>query len=103
MARKGERMSDAELKLTPSQARALQIVREHAGIKPREFASFMWPESDEMDIAGGDYLGKLVKRKLVTLGYTGYFLTPKGIAALKAQEQSTPTAEASEKGGEDDN
>lgn len=61
---------------TRAQANALRIIRDHGPLRPREFAQFMWPDSDGwrrsarcgangshrgggMHLAGGGYLGKL--------------------------------------------
>ncbi|HEX5704922.1 MAG TPA: hypothetical protein VFX97_17120 [Pyrinomonadaceae bacterium] len=90
--------------LTNSQRRALEIVRDHPGIAPREFAEFMWPDSDGhsnltncgrgvtrgggMNLAGGGYLGKLCRKGLVyrspQRGSFGYCVSSEGSKALTA-------------------
>lgn len=69
-------------KLTPSQFRALKIIRDNRIEMPRQFARLMWPDSDGWDrytkcgpygvtrgggmsIAGGGYLGKLCSGGLI--------------------------------------
>ena len=102
-------MSDAAVPLTTKQKQALEIIRAHPGIKPREFARFMWPASlswsthtkagrgvtrgGGMNLAAGGYLGKLARAGLIRHAYTsasrreiGYYLTPEGTQALKTHE-----------------
>lgn len=85
--------------MTESQARGVEIVMNHSGIKPREFARKMWPDSDGwstmtncgygvskgggMNLAGGGYLGKLARKGWVR-SRNGYYVTSKGVADLKA-------------------
>ena len=96
--------------LTASQRRALEIVRDHGPIKPREFSEKMWPESPGhqryskcgpsgvtrgggMNLAAGGYLGRLRKRGWVKSEYAfwvhsyyrdlGYVLTDEGREALE--------------------
>lgn len=97
------------IKLTQAQTRALTIVRDHPGIRPREFAKLMWPESEGwshhvkcgsngshkgggMPLAGGGYLGKLMRLKLIRNEIIfsisshqsgGYFITLAGERALE--------------------
>lgn len=96
--------------LSPKARQALQIVRDHGPIQPREFARKMWPSSEGwkrhhncgpngshqgggMYLTGGSYLGKLrrkgwVQREWDTVGgrihERGYILTPAGEQALAA-------------------
>ena len=70
------------VELTERQKKALVIIRDRGPIRPREFAMFMWPESDRwnnlvncgkngvhrgggMYRAAGGYLGKLTKKKFI--------------------------------------
>ncbi len=97
--------------MTELQQRALMIVAEHGPIKPREFARFMWPDSEAwshhtkcgnhgvttgggMNMAGGMYLGKLRQKKWVDyyhrevggkLVYRGFIITQIGSLALKGE------------------
>lgn len=92
--------------LTNAQARALAIIDEHAETitRPRDFAGYMWPDSDRwtvhtrcgygvtqgggMSLAAGGYLGKLVRAGLVQwYGKPGsferrFYLTDLGIRSL---------------------
>ena len=91
--------------ITESQRKALEIIKHHPGIAPREFAAFMWPDSDGhrrhtkcghgvtrgggMNLAGGGYLGKLTRKGLIyrsssasRVGQFGYKLTGAGERAL---------------------
>jgi phytoene dehydrogenase-like protein len=83
--------------LTPKQKQALAIVRANPGIRPQRFAKLMWPNSEcwekryrcgngthkggGMHTAGGAYLGKLRKLRLVHLegewGHEGYYVSRK--------------------------
>jgi len=69
--------------LTPKQKRALEIIRKNPGIRPREFAKLMWPDSPRwrnmakcgygvhqgggMYLAAGGFMGKLNKLGLIHL------------------------------------
>jgi hypothetical protein len=86
-------------------AKALQIVRDHDITMPRQFARFMWPDSEAwkhhtkagpngvakgggMPLAAGGYLGKLQRRGLVRIWYgfggnRSFKITDAGIAALE--------------------
>lgn len=98
--------------ITEKQRQALQIVKEHGPIRPREFAQFMWPDSPGwrhhskcgpkgshrgggMYLAGGNYLGKLRKQGWIKKEYIhiwgdiwdkGYILTDEGYKVLKDYE-----------------
>lgn len=65
--------------LTESQAKALNILKDHGPLSPRQFARLMWPDSPGwcrvskcgpygstrgggMNLAGGGYLGKLHRK-----------------------------------------
>jgi len=99
------------MKATPSQLKALHILKEHGPIRPREFARLMWPDSEGwrrstkcgpngstrgggMCLAGGGYLGKLYHKgwsKEVYSQYDptrslGYSLTEEGWQALEEDE-----------------
>ena len=95
MARVGER------KLTPSQSKALEILRDEGPLRGREFARAMWPDSPGwtrvakcgpggshqgggMYGAGGAYMGKLRHLGLAEyISYTeGYCITMAGRDAL---------------------
>ena len=89
--------------MTDKALRALQIVNNHPGILPTEFAGFMWPDSPAwrrsykcgpkgscdgrmlVQSAGG-FLGKLKKQELVQYGPSwgrpGWYLTVHGLRAL---------------------
>jgi hypothetical protein len=90
-------------KLTSARRKALEILRDHPGIRPRGFAEKMWPDSEGwshstkcgphgvtrgggMPQAAGSYLGKLRKDGLVRLDLSqfnnDYYLTEKGKHAL---------------------
>jgi len=90
--------------MTPKQKMALEIIRDNPGIYPREFAKKMWPDSDGhdrhhncgpkgvtrggmMNMAGGGYIGRLVKAGLVIRHYgkhqNGVYLTKEGVEALE--------------------
>ena len=95
------------MKLTDSQRRALEILRDNPGIRPREFGERMWPDSDcwqhrskcgsrgvtvggGMNLAAGGYLGKLYRLKLASCSVRhprysrdGWGLTQEGREALK--------------------
>jgi hypothetical protein len=97
-------MADEVVPLTETQARALQIIREHNIVMARQFARFMWPVSDGwsthtncgrgvskgggMNLAAGGYLGKLRRRKLIngTGGGRRFVLTDLGIRSLEVFE-----------------
>ncbi len=88
--------------ISDSTARALLLIRNHGIDSPRQFARFMWPDSDGwkrrsragpkgvsrgggMNLAAGGYLGKLERRKLISRSVTvrlPYRLTEEGSAAL---------------------
>ena len=98
--------------LTKPQRKALQILRDHGPIQPREFAKKMWPDSPcwrhhikcgpsgshrggGMYLAAGGYLGKLGRRGWAKPKYKflywdkfstniGHILTDAGRAALEA-------------------
>lgn len=93
------------MSLTHSQRRALEIVQENPGIRPREFAKGMWPDSPGwkrsakcgpngahrgggMYTAGGAYLGKLEGLGLVcrdlSSRYGGRKITEAGRRALES-------------------
>jgi hypothetical protein len=72
-------MVEIEKKPTGNQLKALGIIREHGPLRPREFARFMWPDSEGwnhhvrcgpngshkgggMYTSAGMYLGKLYQR-----------------------------------------
>lgn len=89
--------------LTEPQRRALLIIKEHGPIRPREFAKAMWPDApgwkrackcgpngstkgSGMITAGGAYLGRLRKMRLVRPSYdwkAGYVLSTTGRKALR--------------------
>ena len=90
--------------LTPARRKALEIIRDHPGIRPRGFAEKMWPDSEAwshhtkcgpngvtrgggMPLAAGGFLGKLRHAGLVwndLRNYNNdYHLTEKGKEALK--------------------
>lgn len=95
------------MKLTASQRRALEVIREwwtvyRKEIRPREFARRMWPDSPRwqvhvkcgpngshrgggMYLAGGGYLGKLARLGLISRGRDGYALSSAGDKALEAK------------------
>jgi hypothetical protein len=71
--------------VTPTQRKALNIIRDHPIDSPRQFARFMWPDSERwknhtkagpngvvrgggMSLAGGGYLGRLCKFLLTEAG-----------------------------------
>jgi len=88
--------------ISDSTARALLLIRNHKIDSPRQFARFMWPDSDGwkrhskagpngvsrgggMNLAAGGYLGKLERRRLIRRSITvvlPYRLTEEGSAAL---------------------
>jgi hypothetical protein len=92
--------------LTPARRRALQIVRDHPGVGPTPFASFMWPESKGhktrsrrhatpaggavgagIKMTAGVFLGRLGRDGLITPrhgdhGHTFWYLTEAGRKAL---------------------
>lgn len=74
--------------ITETTKRALEIIRNHRITAPRQFAEFMWPDSQGwsrtthagvrgggMSLAGGGYLGKLRKLGLITGGFDGMTAT----------------------------
>jgi len=89
--------------ITKAQRRALEIVRDRPGIAPREFAQAMWPNSKGhehhhkcghgsskggmMNMAGGGYLGKLVRAGLLERSYARhgsvFYLTKEGQEELE--------------------
>ena len=88
------------MKITEKTIQALKIIEEHGPIKPREFAGFMWPDSDRwtnrtkcgphgvtkgggMNLAGGGLLGKLRNRGLVYWSEAGHSLTRLGRETLR--------------------
>jgi hypothetical protein len=96
-------------------AKALRLIKDQNIISAKQFAGFMWPDSDGwtthtncghgvthgggMNLAGGAYLGRLKKRGLVT-GYgnlkSRYYLTPQGekeLSDFEAQESSARNGE----------
>ena len=98
--------------LTPTQRRALEILRDHAPLSPSVFAKWMWPDAEAwshhtkcghgtshgggMNLAGGAYLGKLRKRGWAERWYGGFvskppgwYLSDEGKAAL---DTDAPTA-----------
>lgn len=88
--------------LSEAQKKALEIIRDHGPIRPREFARKMWPDSEGwrrssraglygssrgggMNLAAGGYLGKLARKGWIVMLYErltygghsrGYVLTP---------------------------
>jgi len=97
-----------DTRLTITQRKALQIIRDDPGVRPREFARAMWPDSPGwkrfvqcgpkgshqgggMYRAGGAYMGKLARLAdppLIARTYsgrfdTGYRLTTAGYKALR--------------------
>jgi hypothetical protein len=80
--------------LTPTQRRALEILRDHAPLSPSVFAKWMWPDAEAwshhtkcghgtshgggMNLAGGGYLGKLRKRGWAERWYEGFISKPPG-------------------------
>lgn len=89
--------------LTDKQQKALMIIREHPGLRARQFAEFMWPESNMHRrfsnqghgahrgkaawLCGGSYLGRLrvlgfVKHDIFS---GGFILTELGEKELKAK------------------
>ncbi len=83
--------AEAVTSLTPTQVRALTILRDHGPLTPRAFAQKMWPDSPGwqrcykcgphgasdgimMALAGGGYLGKLRQRGLATVSWDGWHL-----------------------------
>lgn len=96
--------------LTKSQAKALRILKEYdEPIRPREFARRMWPDSEcwthwtkcgnkgvsrggGMSLAGGGYLGKLMKRGWVYSHYSqiyglSYALSIAGRAVMREYDE----------------
>lgn len=87
--------------LTPSRRRALEILRDHGPIRPREFARVMWPDSPGwnfpaksgprgthrgggMYLAAGGLLGKLRREGLSSRDtLIGHTLSPTGREALE--------------------
>jgi len=88
------------MKLSAKTLAALQIIRAHPGIQPREFARLMWPDSDGfrrssrcgrgssrgggMNLAGGGYLGRLRRCGLITWDQS---LTEAGLEALESPQK----------------
>lgn len=90
--------------ITDTTYRALCILRDNPGIRPREFSKKMWPDSlghqnhtpagphgvtrgGGMWLAAGGYLGKLAHRGL-TRGYENHYLAAEGKAAIEEYEAS---------------
>ena len=91
---------------TPSVLKALRVVADNPGIRPREFAKAMWPDSPGwersarsgpngshqgggMYPAGGAFLGRLALAGLTRRTHsheydTGHAITPAGQAMLDA-------------------
>lgn len=81
-------------KLTPTQRRALEIIRDHRIAYAKQFGLFMWPDNPRwltmsnkgikgcgMQLLSGGYLGKLVQKGFiggVGGGDSEYYLTPLG-------------------------
>jgi hypothetical protein len=95
--------------MSPARLRALRIIADEPGIRPREFAKKMWPDSDGwkrhsrsgpkgahrgggMYLTGGAFLGRLNNDGLTyhtnTYQYdTGHALTTAGERALEEAER----------------
>lgn len=87
-------------KLTPTQRKALEIIRDNNIVYAKQFGLFMWPDNPRwltmskskgikgcgMQLLSGGYLGKLAKKGLI--GGTGngdrsYYLTKLGREMLE--------------------
>ena len=101
--------------MTLTQTKALQIIRDHAPIRPGRFADLMWPNSPAhtrsyncgpygatrgsgLVLSAGSYLAKLARAGLIikqtcTINgkyyNAGYVLTDAGLTTLKSAEQKT--------------
>ena len=107
--------AEKEVVLSLEAFRALHILAEGGGMRPREFSEVMWPDAPGHSRvcnvgngaprgvgrwrAGGCYLARLAKRGLVirdfhrrldnTISDDGYVLTIPGLAALAAEKEKT--------------
>lgn len=94
-----------KMRLTQSNRRALEILRDVKEMYPRQFSKAMWPDSPcwkhhtkagpggvmlagGMNLAAGGYLAKLLRRGLVSLRYSSvhqpfYSISTKGRKALE--------------------
>lgn len=99
--------------MTPKTRLALRILKKHGTVTARQFAFLMWPKSEGwqrvhrcgthgstrgtgMWLAGGSYLARLAKRKLVyreynTNGQHVFSLSGQGIEELKENDGSLVT------------
>lgn len=92
------------MNLTDAQRHALELIRQHPGIRPARFAELMWPDSDGhrryhkcgpngvcrggmMAVTAGGFLGKLRRLGYIRRGVGRYcmtecYLTHEGAMAL---------------------
>lgn len=79
--------------LTPTAARALDIMVKRGPIRQDEFGCAMWPHLAMSRCMGcaGSYLGRLSQRKLIRyVSHLGYKITGLGLRALGAHEGEGP-------------